>query len=104
MARAVVEERRPENVWATVIRQWVSTRAVEPGCTFRWTMSEIAQKALQLDHEKLPSKQRQVAIALKDAGLVLEKGAGGRPMWRVGETLMAKLEIKAAAASIPVTN
>lgn len=106
MARGVVDKRRPENVWASAIREWVAVRLVGTKKT-QWSMAEIAQQALSMELEKLNGgKQKQLSTALREAGLKQTKGEGGRPMWKAPESMVRSLLESAEAAGIqpPATN
>lgn len=83
-AAKVVQKRRPENTWAGLIREWTRrTSVVGAGTRRQWTLAEIAKGALDIEIEKLPSKQKQITTAIKEAGLLPTTGPEGQPMWKV---------------------
>lgn len=107
MARGVVDKRRPENVWATAIHEWVGLQVLRgPGQRLQWTLVDLACEALKMDVEKVPSKQKLITAALKDAGLQQTKGPGGRPMWKAPESLVKIIlgERESSKLQPPITN
>ena len=105
MARGVVASRRPENIWASKIREWAEMRAIG-GKDVKATLADIAQQALGLDTEKTYSKHRAISAALKDAGFVQCKGPGGRPMWEAPRSLIEAAQLRAERDGVqpPATN
>ncbi len=84
MAAVVVGKRRPENLWAGLIKEW-SKRTGIVGVQGRrqWTLAEIAKGALDIEIEKMPGKQRAITAAVKEAGLLPALGAEGQAMWKL---------------------
>jgi len=83
MAAAVVEKRRPENTWAGLIREWSKRNSVGVNVRRQWTLAEIAKSALDIEIEKLPARQKGVAVAIKEAGLLPALGDEGQQMWKL---------------------
>lgn len=91
MASMEVDKRRPENVWASIVRGWVAKPTMVGGSVkTRWTLAEIANQALDIDIEKLPNRQKAVSEALRESGLV-EVLVDGQELWELSES--AKLRI-----------
>lgn len=107
MARGVVDKRRPENVWASRVREWVGMQVLQGSKTTMWTLGDIAEKCLRIDIEKLNGpKQKQLTAAAKEAGLVATKGEGGRPMWRAPDSMIARIVETSGTTAVqpPTTN
>lgn len=92
MAASVVVTRRPENTWASLIRDWAGMKLMGggPAGKRQWTLAEIAEGALGIDADKLGSKQKQITAAVRESGLSQVKGDGGRRMWRAPDSMIAQ--------------
>jgi hypothetical protein len=105
MARGVVASRRPENTWATAIREFIGMRCASGGGKRLWGTNEIAQQALDIEVEKLTGpKYKLVTTAIREAGLLPAKGDGGRPAWRVPDSLVESMIGRENAVSAPSVN
>jgi hypothetical protein len=106
MAAKVVSKRRPENLWTGLIREWTKRGNIlgQNSTRRQWTLAEIAKNALDIEIEKMPSKQKALTIAVKEAGLTPVVGSEGQPMWKAPDLQTDEPEQVSVTTGLPNSN